>query len=109
MKDVKVPTSRSYREFLIESLKNLERSAAYIEAVLELSEESPDPELLRAVLKDVIEAQINTNNISPSTKQLHEKLDRILTKSNATEIYTFVQLLNELGFQLTITPKETQS
>ncbi|OKH40989.1 transcriptional regulator [[Phormidium ambiguum] IAM M-71] len=108
MKDVKVPTSRSYREFLIESLKNPERSAAYIEAVLELEEESPDPELLRAVLKDVIEAQIN-NNLSESTKQLHEKLDRILTESNATEIYTFVELLNELGFQLTITPKETQS
>jgi len=107
MKDVKVPTSRSYREFLIESLKNPERSAAYIEAVLELEEESPDPELLRAVLKDVIEAQIN-NNLSESTKQLHEKLDRILTESNASEIYTFVELLNELGFSIVIAPKETQ-
>lgn len=107
MKDVKVPTSRSYREFLIESLKNPERSAAYIEAVLELEEESPDPELLRAVLKDVIEAQIN-NNLSESTKQLHEKLDRIITESNASEIYTFIELLNELGFSVVITSKETQ-
>ena len=108
MKDVKIPTSRSYREFLIESLKNPERSAAYIEAVLELSEKSPDPELLWAVLKDVIEAQINTNNLSESTKQLHEKLDRILKESNASEIYTFIELLNELGFSIAITPKETQ-
>ncbi|MFB2838876.1 DNA-binding protein [Floridanema evergladense] len=109
MKDVKIPTSRSYREFLIESLNNPERSAAYIEAVLQLEEESPDPELLRAMLKDVIEAQINTNNLSESTKQLHEKLDRILTESNASEIYFFVELLNKLGFQLAILPKKTET
>jgi DNA-binding phage protein len=106
---VKIPTSRNYREFLIESLENPERSAAYIEAVLELEEEGPDPELLRAAIKDVIEARININNLSESTKQLHEKLDQMLTESNATEIYTFVELLNALGFQVTITPKETQS
>ena len=56
-----------------------------------------------------IEAWERYDRLSESTKQLYEKLDRILTESNTTEIYTFVELLNELGFQLTITPKETQS
>lgn len=107
MKNVKIPTSRSYREFLIESLKNPERSAAYIEAGLELEEESPDPELLRAMLKDVIDARINTNNISDAAKQLYEKLDGILTESNAAEIYTFMELMDKLGFRVAILPKET--
>lgn len=102
MKNVKIPTSRSYREFLIESLKNPERSAAYIEAVLELEEEKPDPELLRAVFKDVIDARINANNISDSAKQLHEKFDKMLTESNASEIYTFIELLDALGFRVAI-------
>ena len=106
---MKIPTSRSYREFLIESLKNPESSAAYIEAALELEEGSPDPQLLRAMLKDVIEARINTNNISDSTKQLHEKLDRMLTESNAAEIYTFIELMDNLGFRVAISPKEAET
>lgn len=107
MKNLKMPTSDSYREDLIQFLKDPEHAAGYIEAILE--EEDPEPELLRNALRKVIEAWERCDRLSESTKQLHEKLDRILTKSNATEIYTFVELLNELGFQITITPKETQS
>lgn len=109
MKNVKIPRSRSYRDFLIESLKNPERSAAYIEAGLELEEESPDQELLRAMLKDVIDARINTNNISDTAKQLHEKLDEILTESNAAEIYAFIELLDAIGFRVAILSKETEA
>lgn len=107
MKNVKVPTSRSYYEFLIESLKNREEAAGYIEVVLE--EGGDQPILLRKAIRNVVEAWEKCDRLSESTKQLHEKLDRMLTESNATGIYTFIQLLNELGFQLTITPKETQS
>jgi len=34
MKDVKAPTSRSYQEFLIESLRNAQEAAGYIEVTL---------------------------------------------------------------------------
>ncbi|WP_374795868.1 hypothetical protein [Aerosakkonema funiforme] len=40
---------------------------------------------------------------------MHEKLDRILTESNATEIYTFIELLDALGFQVAIAPKDPES
>ncbi|MBE9225027.1 transcriptional regulator [Phormidium sp. LEGE 05292] len=107
MKNVKMPTSDSYREFLIECLKDPEHAAGYIEAILE--EEDPEPELLRNALRKVIEAwEKSDRRLSESTKQLHEKLDRILTESNASEIYTFVELLNALGFQIAISPKETE-
>ncbi|MFB2838874.1 DNA-binding protein [Floridanema evergladense] len=98
--------SVSYHEDLIQFLKDPEHAAGYIEAILE--EEDPEPELLRNALRKVIEAWKRCDRLSESTKQLHEKLDRILTESNATEIYTFVELLNSLGFQLAISPKETE-
>ena len=49
MKNVKMPTSDSYREFLIECLKDPEHAAGYIEAILE--EKDPEPELLRNALR----------------------------------------------------------
>ncbi|MFB2897083.1 DNA-binding protein [Aerosakkonemataceae cyanobacterium BLCC-F50] len=101
MKNMKMPTSNSYREDLIQFLKDPEHAAGYIEAILE--EEDPEPELLRNALRKVIEAWAKSDHrLSPSTKQLHEKLDRMLTESNATEIYTFVELLNALGFRLEV-------
>jgi hypothetical protein len=43
MKDVKAPTSDSYRESLIESLKDAEEAAGFIGAILE--EKDPEPAL----------------------------------------------------------------
>ncbi|MFB2897084.1 transcriptional regulator [Aerosakkonemataceae cyanobacterium BLCC-F50] len=106
MKNLKMPTSDSYHKFLIESLKNREEAAGYIEVVLE--EGGDQPVLLRKAIRNVVEAWERCDRLSPSTKQLHEKLDRILTESNASEIYTFVELLNSLGFQVTISLKETK-
>ena len=107
MKNVKTPTSRSYHEFLIESLKNREEAAGYIEVVLE--EGGDQPILLRKAIRNVVESCAKSDRLSDSAKQLHEKLDRILTESNASEIYTFVELLNALGFRVAISPKETEA
>ncbi|MGA9380421.1 MAG: transcriptional regulator [Phormidium sp.] len=104
---MKMPTSDSYREDLIQFLKDPEHAAGYIEAILE--EEDPEPELLRNALRKVIEAwEKSDRRLSESTKQLHEKLDKMLTESNTAEIYIFVELLNKLGFSIVIAPKETQ-
>ncbi|MFB2921371.1 MULTISPECIES: transcriptional regulator [Aerosakkonema] len=106
MKSVKIPTSDRYREFLIECLKDPEHAAGYIEAILE--EKEPEPELLRNALRKVIEAWEKSARLSESTKQLHEKLDGILTESNAVEIYTFIELMDKLGFRVAILPKEIE-
>jgi DNA-binding phage protein len=104
MKDVKMPTSDSYREFLIECLKDPEHSAGYIEAILE--EKDPEPELLRNAFRKVAEAYAKSNQLSESAKQHHERLDKMLTQSGCAEIYTFVELLDALGFRVAIAPKE---
>ncbi|MCC3510610.1 MAG: transcriptional regulator [Microcoleus sp. PH2017_17_BER_D_A] len=113
MKDVKAPTSDSYREYLIESLKEPEEAAAYIWAILE--EKDPEPALLRNAIRKVIEARIRMNALSESAKEVHEKLDKMLTESGGSEIYSLVELLEALGFKLEITianielPAESES
>ncbi|WP_242057152.1 transcriptional regulator [Planktothrix sp. FACHB-1355] len=102
-----MPTSDSYREFLIECLKDPEHAAGYIEAILE--EKDPEPELLRNAVRKVIESCAKSDRLSDSAKQLHEKLDKILTESNAAEIYTFIELMDKLGFRVAILPKETET
>jgi DNA-binding phage protein len=101
MKNVKAPTSRSYQEFLIASLKNTQEAAGYIEVTL--TEASDEPKLLQMVLKDVVDSQLKFNNLSESAKLQWEKLDKMLSESNGSEIYCFVELLEALGFKLGIT------
>ena len=107
MKNVKMPTSSSYHDYLISSLKNPERAAGYIEVMLELEEEEkPEPfELLRAALKDVMEARMLSDNLPEEAKALYEKLDKILLETKGAEIYGLVELLDALGFRLAIAPK----
>lgn len=106
MKDVKAPTSDSYREYLIESLKEPEEAAGYIGAILE--EKDPEPALLRNAIRKVIEARIRMNALSESAKEHHEKLDKMLTESAGSEIYSLVELLEALGFRLEVTVAEIE-
>ncbi|MBO1347642.1 MAG: transcriptional regulator [Hormoscilla sp. GUM202] len=104
MKNVKVQTSYSYREYLIESLKDPEEGASFIEAILE--EPDPEPELLRNALRKVVEARAKMNQMSEEAKQHHDRLDKLLTESGCAEIYSFVELLDLLGFRVAVTVKE---
>ena len=101
MKEMKMPTSDSYYESLIESLKDAEHAGGYIGAILE--EKDPEPALLRNAIRKVIEARIRMNDLSESAKKYHEKLDKMLTESGGAEIYSLVELLEALGFKLEIT------
>lgn len=104
MKEVKAPRSRSYREYLISSLKNPERAAGYIETFLEL-EEGDEPEYLSSILKDVIEAQAQINPVLEEVNARYEKLDKMLSETKGAEIYALVELLDALGFRMAIAPK----
>ncbi len=106
MKEMKMPSSDSYREYLIESLKDAEHAGDFIGAILE--EKDPEPELLRNAIRKVIEARIRMNALSDSAKDHHEKLDQMLTASSGSEIYCFVELLEALGFKLGITVEDSE-
>ena len=76
---MKILTSDSYRESLIESLKDAEHAGDFIRASLE--EKDPEPALIRNAIRKVIEARIRMNALSESAKEHHEKLDKMLTES----------------------------
>jgi DNA-binding phage protein len=106
MQTVKMPRSRSYHEFLIETLQNWEETAGYIEVTLE--EGGDEPKLLPMVIQDVVEAYAKMNKLSDATQLKHEKLDKLLTASGCAEIYAFVELLDALGFKLAVTVKDDE-
>lgn len=96
-----MPTSRSYHDYLIESLKDPEEAAAYLDAILE----DGNLDELKLALNNVAEAYsdasdntqsaLNTNEIEPnSSKQPHLDLDSLL------------QVLDKLGFRLSVKLKE---
>ncbi len=101
MRDSKTAKSVSYYPYLIESLKDPEETAAYIEAVLEEGE----PKLLQLVLRNVAEAHEGINKLSEQAKLNPEKLDKILSENGGSEIYSLVVLLDALGFKIAIAPK----
>lgn len=104
MKKVKTPTSDSYQNYLVESLKDAEEAAAYIEAILEV--ENPEPQLLSSALNDVIDARLRMNNLSDVAKLNWERLKQMLLNSSGAEIYQLVALLDTLGFKLSVNLKE---
>ncbi|MCM0592183.1 MAG: transcriptional regulator [Gloeotrichia echinulata CP02] len=105
MKDVKTPTSSSYHDYLISSLKNPEHATAYLETFLELEAEGREPELLRSALKDIIDARLQLNNLSQEAKETYEQLDKILLESGGSEIYTLIEFLDALGYRIALVPK----
>ena len=96
-----MPRSVSYQETLMESLKNPEEAALYIEACLE----EGDTEVLRLALQDVVEAYRRINKLSEKAKTLHTKLDILLAERKVEELYYLSVLLDELGFHLAVKVK----
>ena len=91
---------------LIESLQNPVEAAAYLSVALEA--ETPDFQLLRAEFQDVIDARLRANNLSKEAQVHHEKLDKVISESGASEIYTLIALLDALGFRLRVMLKEDE-
>ena len=75
--------SRSYREFLLKNLQNLEYAAGYLETALE--EEDLDLEFLAQLLKsavgDVVEAQRGENTVVQSA---YDRFCRLTLKESIT-------------------------
>lgn len=70
-----------------------------------LEEGSDDPKLLLKVLQNIKEAYEKNNQFSIQTHTIYDKLMTILKEDNCAEIYTFIELLNSLGLQITINVK----
>jgi DNA-binding phage protein len=104
MKNVKMPTSSSYLEYLISTLKDPQEAAAFIEAILE--EKDPEPELLRSALQDVAQG-LGSAKLPPEQAKLHlQQLDQLLPNSESLLIHNLANWLDVLGLKLTVSVKE---
>ena len=73
-----------------------------------LEEGNDQPQLLKKVITNIIEAQSQLDQSFDLDQMNREKVDKVLTSITCTQIYTFVELLNILGFKISIQVKEPE-
>lgn len=100
-----MPKSRSYQAQLVHSLKDPEEAAAYLSAAFE----EIDKELFLLALKNVADAQGGLSRLAEISGLNRENLYRMLSNKGNPEFYSLVTLLDSLGFQLVVEPKQVAS
>lgn len=89
--------TKSYQESLIQSLKDPEEAAEYINAALE----EDDLDVFLLALRNVAEAHGMTS-VSRRTKLNRVSLYRMLSKRGNPEFQSVLQLLNSWGLKLEV-------
>lgn len=107
MRHQKLTNTDSQHDRFIESLKDNRHAGEYITSILEEMEH--DPELLRDTLSNVVDARSRDGRLSKLTRGYHRELDRMLVNTGGKEIYTFLGLLQSLGYTLTLAPTGNSS
>ena len=102
MQTVKTAPTKNYQDHLAIALNDPQRAAGNIEIVLQEKERLSG--MLQLTLEDIINARKKANNLSESAQLASEKLAAILAQTNGQEIYSFVDLLEELELQINIMP-----
>lgn len=97
---------KSDRASLIESLRDPEEAAAYLNTVFE----DGDIEPISLALKDVAEAQKSIVAEGSSSEDTDwEKCYQLLTEAQIPELPTLMNLLSKLGLKLSITHEVKQA
>jgi DNA-binding phage protein len=94
-----MPTSRSYHSYLIESLKDAQEAAAYLDAVLE----DCNYDEFCLALKNVAEARLAILEASSSNSD-RENVQKLLSSQTNLDLVSSFQALNNLGFKLSVVP-----
>jgi probable addiction module antidote protein len=97
MPRLKVSTE-SYRESLLESLRNPAEAAQYLSACLE----DEDPRVFLMALRDVADAQGGVRALSRHAHLNRESLYRMLSKSGNPSLASLASVLNACGLRLSV-------
>ena len=92
--------TESYREGLLESLRNPDDAAHYLNACLE----DEDARVFLLALRDVADAHGGIRVLSRDTHLNRENLYRMLSKSGNPSLDSLVAVLNACGLRLAIEP-----
>ena len=92
--------TESYREGLLESLRNPDDAAHYLNACLE----DEDARVFLLALRDVADAHGGIRALSRDTHLNRENLYRMLSKSGNPSLDSLAAVLNGCGLRLAIQP-----
>ncbi len=90
--------TESYRESLLEALKNPEDAANYLNACLE----DEDPRVFLLALRDVADARGGIKSVSRDAHLNRESLYRMLSKSGNPSLDSLTAVLNACGLRLSV-------
>jgi probable addiction module antidote protein len=94
----KTPT---YHADLIQSLKEPDECAAYLNAALE----DGDSKILLTAIRNVVEAHGGMRKLSAETRLARESLYRMLSKKGNPELASLEKVLHALGLKLSVKAK----
>jgi probable addiction module antidote protein len=90
--------TESYRENLLESLRNAEEAAHYLSACLE----DEDPQVFLLALRDVADAHGGIRALSRNARLNRESLYRMLSRSGNPSLDSLAAVLNAFGLRLAV-------
>jgi probable addiction module antidote protein len=92
------PKTESYRENLLESLKNPEEAAQYLNACLE----DEDARVFLLALRDVADAHGGVRAVSSAAQLNRESLYRMLSRSGNPSLESLAAVLSACGLRLAV-------
>lgn len=93
--------SIDYHGYLIESLKNPQEAAGYLNAALE----DDDIDGFLEALRNVVEAQGGISQLAKKTEKGRNSLYKTVSKSGNPYLRNTNEILHALGFQLAVLPQ----
>ena len=92
------PKTESYRENLLESLKNPDEAAQYLNACLE----DEDARVFLMALRDVADAHGGVRAVSSAAQLNRESLYRMLSRSGNPSLESLAAVLSACGLRLAV-------
>ena len=97
-----------FNNYLIDSLKDPKEASAYLNVALEEYRKDNDAEFFLLALRDVAEARGGLGCLAQKTKLNRQNLYKTLSKEGNPQLITLGNILNGLGFHLSIEPTTKQ-
>jgi|ERR1044071_327704 probable addiction module antidote protein len=93
-----MPLTKSFHEYLIQSLKDPVEAAAYLEVAIE----DGDLDFLLVAIRDVVEAQGGMSRLAKKSKLNRGNLYKMLSKKGNPNIFNVDSVLKALGLRLAV-------
>lgn len=100
----KFPPTASFNDYLIESLKDPEQAAAYLQVAFDEYQEDGDTEFFMKALRNVAKARGGLGQLAKKADLPRQNLYHTLSSKGNPSLKKLQPILGGLGFHLSITP-----